>query len=59
MKMIDVSLNKPSYWQSIFLQSKVNGAPYNGEDITGSEVGIGRKIPICSADCGGTGIYIR
>jgi hypothetical protein len=23
------------------------------------EVGIGRKIPFCSADCGGTGIYIR
>ena len=58
MKSIDVSLNKPSYWQSIFLQSKVNGAPYNGEDLPG-EVGIGRKIPICSADCGGTGIYTR
>ena len=35
MKLIDVSLNKPSYWQSIFLQSKVNGAPYNGEDLPG------------------------
>lgn len=35
MKLIDVSLHKPSYWQSIFLQSKVNGAAYNGEELPG------------------------
>jgi len=33
MKSIDVSLHKPSYWQSIFLQSKVNGAAYSGEGL--------------------------
>ncbi len=33
MKSIDVSLHKPSYWQSIFLQSRVNGAAYNGERL--------------------------
>jgi hypothetical protein len=33
MKSFDVSLDKPSYWQSIFLQSKVNGAAYNGEGL--------------------------
>jgi hypothetical protein len=26
---------KASYWQLIFLQSKVNGAPYNGEALPG------------------------
>ena len=26
---------KPSCWQLIFLQSKVNGAPYNGETLPG------------------------
>jgi len=31
MKSIDVSSNKPSYWQLVFLQSRVNGATYNGE----------------------------
>ena len=31
MKLIDVSSNKPSYWQLVFLQSRVNGATYNGE----------------------------
>ena len=30
-----VTLHKPSYWQCIFLQSKVNGAAYNGEDLPG------------------------
>jgi hypothetical protein len=28
-------LAKPSYWQLIFLQSKVNGATYNGERLPG------------------------
>jgi hypothetical protein len=26
---------KPSFWQLVFLQSKVNGAPYNGEALPG------------------------
>ena len=26
---------KPSYWQRVFLQSKVNGAAYSGEDLPG------------------------
>lgn len=26
---------KPSYWQLIFSQSKVNGAPYYGESLPG------------------------
>jgi hypothetical protein len=29
------TLEKPSYWQLIFLQSKVNGAQYNGEALPG------------------------
>lgn len=33
MESIDVNLYKPSYWQVIFLQSKVNGATYNGEAL--------------------------
>ncbi len=33
MKSIDVNLHKPSYWQVVFLQSKVNGATYNGEAL--------------------------
>jgi hypothetical protein len=33
MKSIDVRLHKPSYWQLVFLQSKVNGAAYNGEGL--------------------------
>jgi hypothetical protein len=31
MKSIDVSSTKASYWQLVFLQSRVNGATYNGE----------------------------
>ncbi len=34
MKSIDVNLHKPSYWQLVFLQSKVNGATYNGEALS-------------------------
>lgn len=26
---------EPSYWQLIFMQSKVNGAAYNGEELPG------------------------
>jgi hypothetical protein len=33
MKAINVNLYKPSYWQVIFLQSKANGATYNGEAL--------------------------
>jgi hypothetical protein len=33
MKSMDVNPYKPSYWQVIFLQSKVNGATYNGETL--------------------------
>jgi hypothetical protein len=35
MKQTDSESEKPSYWQRIFLQSKVNGAPYNGETLPG------------------------
>jgi len=28
-------LRKPSYWQLVFSQSKVNGAPYFGENLPG------------------------
>jgi hypothetical protein len=35
MKGKAVSLQKPSLWQLIFLQSKVNGAPYHGEKLSG------------------------
>ena len=33
MKSIDIRLDKPSYWQLVFLRSKVNGAAYNGEGL--------------------------
>ncbi|HEX7229669.1 MAG TPA: hypothetical protein VF452_04705 [Candidatus Binatia bacterium] len=33
MKSTDAE--KPSYWQLVFLQSKVNGAAYTGEDLPG------------------------
>jgi len=35
MKATDSDLDKPSYWQLVFLQSKVNGATYNGEELPG------------------------
>ena len=35
MKAMEGDTSKPSYWQLIFLQSKVNGAAYNGEDLPG------------------------
>ena len=34
MRATESRLQKPSCWQLIFLQSKVNGAPYNGEELT-------------------------
>jgi hypothetical protein len=35
MQEMERQLKKPSYWQLIFLQSKVNGAPYKGEELPG------------------------
>jgi hypothetical protein len=35
MKAKEYRLEKASSWQSIFLQSKVNGAAYNGEHLLG------------------------
>jgi len=35
MKAKEYQLEKASSWQSIFLQSKVNGATYNGEQLAG------------------------
>jgi hypothetical protein len=35
MKNTQTESAKPSYWQLIFLQSKVNGAAYNGEELPG------------------------
>jgi hypothetical protein len=29
-------LEKPTFWQLVFSQSKVNGAPYQGEHLEGS-----------------------
>ena len=36
MKAQPVNLGKPSFWQLVFLQSKVNGARYNGEWLPGN-----------------------
>jgi len=35
MKAMDTTADKPSYWQLVFLQSKVNGASYSGEELPG------------------------
>lgn len=35
MKTMEAETAKPSYWQLIFLQSKVNGASYSGEELPG------------------------
>ena len=35
MKTTETESHKPSYWQLIFMQSKVNGAAYNGEALPG------------------------
>ena len=37
MKSVEVKLRKTSYWQLVFLQSKANGAAYNGEALPGRE----------------------
>ena len=35
MKAMYTAVDKPSYWQRVFLQSKVNGAAYTGEELPG------------------------
>jgi hypothetical protein len=35
MKTTEADTPRPSYWQLIFLQSKVNGARYSGEELPG------------------------
>ena len=35
MRSTETETAKRSYWQLIFLQSKVNGAAYNGEELPG------------------------
>jgi hypothetical protein len=35
MKTPESEMGKPSYWQLVFLQSKVNGAAYSGEELPG------------------------
>jgi hypothetical protein len=35
MRATEIETAKPSYWQLIFLQSKVNGAAYSGEELPG------------------------
>lgn len=35
MNQTKSELEKPSYWQLVFLQSKANGARYTGEDLPG------------------------
>jgi len=33
MKPIELPIGKPSHWQLVFMQSKANGASYNGERL--------------------------
>ena len=35
VKTTETENEKPSYWQLVFMQSKVNGAAYNGEALPG------------------------
>ena len=35
MKPSETELQKPSFWQLVFSQSKVNGAAYIGEELPG------------------------
>lgn len=35
MKTQEHEIEKPSFWQLVFLHSKVNGAPYEGENLAG------------------------
>jgi hypothetical protein len=36
MKTDEVISEKPTFWQLVFSQSKVNGAPYQGEHLESS-----------------------
>ena len=36
MKAIETELDKRTFWQMVFAQSKANGAPYSGEQLPGS-----------------------
>ncbi len=33
MKLVESDLERPSFWQLVFSQSKVNGALYNDEEL--------------------------
>jgi hypothetical protein len=35
MEQANSEFGKPSFWQLVFLQSKVNGARYSGEELPG------------------------
>ncbi len=35
MKLVESDLERPSFWQLVFSQSKVNGALYNDEELPG------------------------
>ena len=35
MNLPNAELGKPSFWQLVFSQSKVNGAPYFGDNLPG------------------------
>ena len=47
MKADETELDKPSFWQLVFAQSKVNGAHYIGDSCR-ARIGTGRKIHFCS-----------
>ena len=47
MKPSERESDKPSFWQLVFSQSKVNGALYLGNSCRGA-VGTGQKILISS-----------
>ena len=49
MKATDSDQERPSYWQLVFLQSKVNGL--TPAKSFRAAIRIGRKILICSAAC--------
>ena len=43
MKTNETELEKPSFWQLVFTQSKVNGAHYIGEQLPGSKLGLAER----------------
>ncbi len=61
MKALVRDLAKPSFWQLVFLQSKVNGAAYRGEQLPRQNWDWPR-IPICSSEYilqSGTKLWIK